>query len=190
MKNFSSIVAIVILFLFLSPTDGWSGPALEIGRQMPDLILPVPKHTAEQAYLGISDAPGTFTIQQIKADLLIIEIYSMYCPFCQSEAPRVNQLFDLIQKDPQLSRKVKLIGIGVGNSAYEVEYYKSNYKVPFPLFPDEDFTIHKQCGEVRTPYFISLKPGAGKNKITHLQAGGFESAEQFLRQVLTSAGMK
>jgi len=146
--------------------------------------LTVPKDLAARNYLGI---PGDafFTIPQIKAEVVLIEIFSMYCPYCQREAPRVNELYSVVENDSNLKGKIKIIGIGAGNSPYEVEVFKKTYKVSFPLFPDEDFTIHKACGEVRTPYFIGVKITPNNSLVVfYSKAGGFQEPRQFLKEIL------
>ncbi len=107
-----------------------------------NLRLSMPDSAASKNYLGLKGT-DTFTIPQIKADTVIIEIFSMYCPICQAEAPVVNELHRLIEKTPSLKGKVKLIGIGAGNSAFEVEVFRKKYNILFPLFPDEKFGIQK-----------------------------------------------
>jgi thiol-disulfide isomerase/thioredoxin len=160
------------------------------GEMLPVMSLPIPKSPAEKSYLGLS-GEGFFKIPQIKAKVVIIEIYSMYCPYCQKDAPGVNELYSLIENDPDLKDKIKIIGIGAGNTPFEVGMYKKTYSVPFPLFPDQDFTIHKACGEVRTPYFIVVKINEdGSHLIVHSQLGEYPGAKPFLELVLKSSGLK
>ncbi len=162
----------------------------EKGEVLPVINLPMPKNPAEKAYLGLS-GDGSFKIPQIKANVVIVEIFSMYCPYCQKDAPGINELYNLIENNSDLKNKIKLIGIGAGNSIYEVEVFKKTYTVPFPLFPDKDFTIHKACGEVRTPYFIVVKINDDKtHQIVHSQLGDYPGAEPFLELVLKSSGLK
>ena len=143
----------------------------EKGEGLPVINLPVPKDPEERNYLGLSGS-GFFKIPQIKAKAVIVEFFSMYCPICQKDAPGVNELYRLIEKNPDIKNKVKLIGIGAGNSPYEVEVYKKTYDVPFPLFPDKDFVIHQACGEVRTPYYMVVKMNDdGTHQIVHSQLG-------------------
>lgn len=58
----------------------------EKGEVLPLINLPVPKNPEERNYLGLSGS-GLFKIPQIKANAVIVEIFSMYCPFCQKDAP-------------------------------------------------------------------------------------------------------
>lgn len=152
--------------------------------------LPIPKNPEEKSYLGLSGV-GNFKIPQIKANLVLIEIFSMYCPYCQADAPKINELYQLIDNTMELKNKIKMVGIGAGNTPFEVEVYKKTYKVPFPLFPDKDFVVHKAYGEPRTPYFIVVKINDDRSyQIVHTQLGEFPGAEKFLELMLKASGLK
>jgi peroxiredoxin len=189
-KNLMFLVAMTLLFsMLVFPALAANKPP-EKGEVLPVMNLPIPKNPEERNYLGLSGS-GSFKIPQIKAKVVIIEIFSMYCPYCQKDAPGVNELFRLIETNPDIKNKIKLIGIGAGNSSYEVEVFKKTYTVPFPLFPDKDFTIHKVCGEVRTPYFMVVKINEdGTHQIVHNQLGNYPGAEPFLDLVLKASGLK
>jgi len=162
----------------------------EKGERLPVINLPIPINPDERNYLGLSGS-GLFKIPQIKAKAVIVEIFSMYCPYCQKDAPGINELYRLIENNADIKNKIKLIGIGAGNSSYEVEVFKKTYNVPFPLFPDKDFTIHKACGEVRTPYFMVVRINEdGTHQIVHNQLGNYPGAEPFLELVLKASGLK
>jgi len=191
MKKFFLYLTSVILSLsiLVFSASGANKPP-EKGEQLPAINLPIPKNPDERNYLGLSGS-GLFKIPQIKARVVIIEIFSMYCPYCQKDAPGVNELYRLVENNTDIKNKIKLIGLGAGNSSYEVEVYKKTYTVPFPLFPDKDFEIHKACGEVRTPYFMVVKINEdGTHQIVHTQLGNYPGAEPFLELVLKASGLK
>lgn len=161
----------------------------KVGDTLFDFTLPVPADRADRNYLGLSGWGKTFKMADIKATLVLIEILSMYCPFCQKEAPIVNQLYEAIEKDPAAKGKIKIVGIGAGNSAYEVEVFRKRYNVPFPVFPDPDYDIHKKCGEVRTPFFIAVKLNPnGTQEVTYARLGGFGEIPAFLDMLKKLAG--
>jgi hypothetical protein len=75
-RKFVAIVSIV-LTLSLNPALVPAKSAPRKGGAMPEISLPIPKAPAHRKYLGLS-GKGQFKIPQIKADVVIIEIFSMY----------------------------------------------------------------------------------------------------------------
>lgn len=66
----------VCLVLSIGAVGAESQPPPE-GGLLPDIVLATPKSPEHQDYLGIS-GKDTFKIPEIKAEVVIIEIFSMY----------------------------------------------------------------------------------------------------------------
>jgi thiol-disulfide isomerase/thioredoxin len=179
-----------ICFQAVPPAEPAGNGPPKKGETLPVFNLTVPKNPAHRDYLGLS-AGDTFTIPKIRASVVIVEIFSMYCPYCQREAPTVNNLYQKIVDNPKLRDKIKLIGIGAGNSSFEVGIFRQRYNIPFPLFPDEDFSIHKCIGEVRTPYFIVIKVHPdGSHKVIYSELGGLKDVDHFVQLIIDLSGLK
>jgi peroxiredoxin len=181
---------LVILFLTFNSTTFAATMSPVKGGKLPIISLPIPKNSYEKIYLGLS-GEGFFKISQIKAKGVLIKIFNLYCPICQSTASAMAELYRQIENNPDLKDKMKLIGIGAGNNLLEIEVFKQNYNIPFPIFPDENFKIHKALGEVRTPFFIALKmEGDGSHEIVHTHLGGLTDARAFLDLMVEAYGIK
>ncbi len=180
---------LALLTLIVHPVSGENKPPV-VGGVLPAFKLPAPKNLDERNYLGISGR-NYFKIPEVRANVVVIEIFSLYCPICQAYSPEVNVLYRMIEQVPEFKDRIKVIGIGAGNSTLEVDTFKEKYDVPFPLFPDQDFGIHKRLGEVRTPYFIVIKIGKDRtHKVIYSKLGDFGEAETFLQQILDASGLR
>ena len=188
-KRFVSIIAILLILVSATAIAATTQPP-QVGSSLPEMKLLKPVDAIDLQYLGLSGA-GLFSPDQVKAQALIIQIFSMYCPYCQKDAPNVNRLFDLMEHNPNLKGKIKILGIGVGNSMFEVNTFKKKYKIGFPLIPDADFKIHKIIGEVRTPYFVVVKlNGPKKLGVVYSRLGAHENIEAFLAEVVKLTDIK
>jgi thiol-disulfide isomerase/thioredoxin len=187
---FLAVIGLLLFSItFGSPSLAANLPPAKGGR-LPPIKLPIPKDSGEKKYLGLSGS-GFFRVPQIKTRVVIIEIFSMYCPQCQKIAPGIEELYRLIESDVGLKDKIKLIGIGAGNSRYEVEVFKKTFNIPFPLFPDNDFAIHEALGDVRSPYFIAIKINKnGTHEVIHSELDSFKDAETFLELMIDASGLQ
>ena len=185
-----AIKCLVIMCFAVSIFNFCPGPGLcQDNEKRLDFTLEAPADDVHKRYLGLS-TDERFSLGQINAQVVIIEIFSMYCPVCQREAANVNALFGLIQNNSTLKEKVKLIGIGAGNSSFEVDFFKEKYSIEFPLFSDSDFSIHKKIGEVRTPHFFGLAiEKKGQYSVFYSQAGEVADPERFLEILLKNSGV-
>jgi len=188
-KYFVVVMGIVLCLVVLGSSLAYdTKPPPAVGDMFPEVKFSVPGESDYRTYLGLAKG-DYFSIQDIKTKVVVVEILSMYCPHCQREAPRVNEVYDLIEKDPSLKGKVKLIGIAAGNSTYEKKVFRKRYTVPFPLFEDPDFELHDILGGVRTPYFIGVRIDNGVPRVFYSKLGGFEKADEFLKMLVGLSGL-
>lgn len=159
---------------------------------LPDVTLTVPKNTAHIQYLGLNREPGTpFRISEIDADILVIELFSMYCSYCQEAAPAVNLLYEKMEQMKRPDLKLVIIGIGANNTDLEVDTFGHGFDIVFPLFSDPDLSIYKALAGAGTPTFIGCKKGGGKKShIFFRKSGGFSDPADFLDDLLGRSGLK
>lgn len=178
---------IIVILLFLTCLSTCPLPALfaqntpDEGEMLPDLKLSLPQTTEQREYLHVDRDP--FLLSEVDCEILIIEVFSLYCPYCQKEAPNVKCLYDVISANPEIKRRVKVLGIGAGNSLFEVFAFGERYGIEFPLIPDTDYTVHKMLGEVRTPYFLVLWKKPAGWLVVYSRVGGIGDPRAFLEQI-------
>src|SRR4030043_2203655 len=112
-----SAVAFLSLFLIFSLVLGETKP-VGFAIPFPDLTFTQTLSKGEQTYLGISQKKS-FSLKEIRGNLILVEFISTYCVSCQRQTPILNELYSSIEKDPKLKEKVKVIGGPGGNHPEE-----------------------------------------------------------------------
>jgi len=141
--------------------------------------MPAPDSPQAQKYLGLKDA-APFALSNVNAKIVVIEFFNALCPHCHANAPIVNKLYKVVQEDAGL-RDVKFVGIAIGSEKSEVDAFKKNFKIPFPLFIDVDFSISAAMGGVDTPTTMIL--GASNGKVYASHVGVIKDFDGFLKEL-------
>ena len=103
----------------------------------------------------------------------------------------MNEFYQAIEQREDLKGKMKIIGIGIGNTPADVQYFKEKYKVPFPLFSDEDKSLYTALGKPRAPYFIGAKTDKdGSSQVFYSKLGAFGKPDNFLTLMLKLSGLE
>jgi hypothetical protein len=175
------------------PSSDVSPVAVEGTEQFLGIPLLAPDSEGDAGYLGIvRERTGYFLMNQIRAEVLLIQIFDMYCPHCQAAAPEVNELFNLTRRRG-LDDRLKMIGVGRGNTGFEVRTYKERYGVEFPLFGDKERKVTRRLHAdlLGTPAFIvvSMDPPSEAGVI-HMREGAFTDPKEFLKVILKTSGLE
>lgn len=182
MKKSIVAVSLVAVLIAASTSDLFAAGGLQVNSELlAGLAFQAPENPAHREYLGLAKKPE-FKLSDIKAGAVLIELFSMYCPICQSEAPVVNELFDLKEQRPELKARLKVLGVGTQNTPFEVEVFRKKYGVRFPLIPDENMSFRSVCLEdIRTPTFILVALNEkGKPRVVATHVGQIKDAKAFL----------
>ncbi len=155
-------------------SDAHIGP----GDTLPLLTSRQELSEADRKYLGIKQGgflffgSPEFSVQDIDAEVIVVEFFNCYCTSCQAQAPILNKVYAKIVEDKNLAQRVKFIGIGAGNNMREIARFKQEKEVPFPIIPDQDFSLYEAIGDPGgTPFTLIVKKSAAEAIVASAHMG-------------------
>lgn len=184
-------VALLILLLGLA----LAAPALaakpKVGDVLADPTAKVELKPADAAALGLPAGVSSIRLSQIKAEVILVKVYSLYCPRCQSEAPKVNRVFERLKASPK-AKHLAFVALAAGDTPFEVEFFRKKFQAPMPMMPDTDYVLHKALHSVGAPSYFVLRPLPGGKglKVLYFHEGAFEDENAFFQDVLRAIAPK
>ncbi|MCX5901531.1 MAG: redoxin domain-containing protein [Proteobacteria bacterium] len=187
--------AICSLFLLFAPCslNGATVCNFQSGDHFPDIAFRTDISKEDASYLGLEQSfkslfglekEGAFTLRDIGAELVIVEFINTYCTSCQAQAPVMNQVFELIEKDSHLRSHVKMLGVCAGNNPKEVDRFRREKKIRFPLISDLKFDAYEALGEpCGTPLVLLVKKSEKAAIIASSHIGLISTPLYFVQEV-------
>lgn len=154
-----------------------------------DVAFTRPQNKEGLDYLGLEGDSKTFTLSQVKAEVVIVEVFSWDCHFCQRQAPRMAQLYDLLASKGYGDR-IKIIGIGATNTDLEIRQYQDRFKIPFPLIADTDYKSYGFVGRLEIPSLsVFMRDAQGVLRLVYSKSREQRGAAAMLKDILSATGL-
>jgi len=152
----------------------------KIADQVGNLQFAAPIFPDDAKYLGLGKT-GPFTLKDIKAPYVLLDVFATTCPHCLMQAPTLNALFNMASQHPKTKEALKFVGSGAGDNELKIKAWKQMQQVPFPLLPDTDRKIFNVLKLPGTPVTVILNKD-GKVIWSHI--GALENAEATLKEII------
>lgn len=170
----AALLAVVVSASFAF--GGEPFPDLELNGQMPSVY---------EAYLETDATP--FHLSDIPAPYVLIYVFNVYCDVCGKDVPNANRVFEILD-GRGLSDRIKMIGLGLNNSLFEVNFFRNKFSVPMPAFPYPESGTKITRGKDGYPACILIRNRGGHPETVFHHDGPVENGEAFAAHVLRSAG--
>ncbi|MDD3580897.1 MAG: TlpA disulfide reductase family protein [Desulfobacca sp.] len=173
---FALLVALVSLYGLAIPG---AMAEVKVGDTLGNLQFSKPLTPEDQKYLGLAQ-DATFTLKEVNAPYVLLEAFGTNCSHCLAQAPKMNNLYNLMAQNPKLAGKVKFIAVGGGDNQFGVTMWRKQLKIPFPVLPDQDTSLTKKLNIPGTPTSMLLDKSG---KVLWVHIGAFDSAETALSEI-------
>lgn len=180
---------VCIIFLFIVEAKEKTR-IITPGDFFPEISFPMNFSKQDEEYLGFPQKflgwgkKDVFSLKDIKGDLIVLEYLNKYCFSCQLQAPIMNQVFSKVTSDGRLKDKVKFLGVGAGNNQREVESFRQEKKVPFPIVPDPKFLAYEAIGDPgATPFTLFIRKMEAGLLVAQVKVGLTKEPEKILNEI-------
>lgn len=166
------------------------GRIISPGDFFPEFSFPRTLSKQDEEYLGLPQKflgwgkKDTFSLKDIKGELIVLEYLNKYCFSCQLQAPIMNQVFSKVAGEARLKDKVKFLGVGAGNNQREVESFRQEKKVPFPIVPDPKFLAYEAIGDPgATPFTLFIRQTEAGLIVAQVKVGLTKEPQKILDEI-------
>ncbi len=141
----------LVLGVLVVGAGGASAEPIAAGKSLASIRFTAPPLPEDAAALGVKPR-GTFTVKDLGAEVILVEVIGIYCPQCHKQAPGYNSLYGRLGKG-KIKGRVAMFAVAAGGSDAEVgQARETMYR--FPVISDPTYAVHKALGEPLTPYTI------------------------------------
>ncbi|MDR3566808.1 MAG: redoxin domain-containing protein [Syntrophobacteraceae bacterium] len=181
-REFAILCQIIIcsLILFMPRTGAAFGFDAAKRFESAKVTFPAPDSTQAEKYLGLK-AMKPFTVGDVKAKVVVIEFMSALCEYCSLNSKVMNNIYKTVQENPQLAANAKVMAIGMANSDAELNAFKKQHGVLFPMLNDADGSIGTAMGNMPTPTTLIVSTATGKVLFSHV--GVIWSSDGFVKKI-------
>ena len=111
-----------------------------------------------------------------KAEYVVLTFFDLYCLACQQSADNFNLLHQRLG-DVFPSKGIEVTGIGIGDTAFELDVFQRKYKLLFRSLPDPEKTFEQPFSIRGTPTVLVFKLTGTGHKEIYRHEGRFRQSD-------------
>ena len=132
-------------------TDAQAHPQDTEAAELAGLTIGIAVGELAPDFTGTTLDGDTITLSELKGKQVLVNVFASWCGPCRVEAPHLVEVYNNLDQD-----KVEFIGLNLQERASEVEFFRDEFFIDFPLVLNEggDLTeIYRPIG-LPTTWFI------------------------------------
>ncbi len=175
-----TVLAALLIALVLPSARAFAAPILP-GQTLPDIsALPLIDRFQYDA-LGLAPSDEPVRIADIPGNILILELFNRFCFTCMHQSVEIQKFAESL-KSESLTSKIKILGIGIGNTKDDLIDFSKTMKVSFPMAPDPSFDFYYGLGDIDgAPMTFFLKKKDGRWLVADMHEGNHGAVEMMAR---------
>ncbi len=127
-----------------------------IGEPFPDMRFDALLEGPDYGRLGLDQDEGPFHLREIPGDLLVLEFFNQHCLSCQRQVAHLDSFLKTVE-ETDLAGRVRVLAVGVGNSAKSLRTFRREFAATYPIAPDRFFERFLELGDPGgTPFTVFL----------------------------------
>ena len=179
-KSLKTVLVVFVISFLMTLQPVAAENRLKSGMKLPNITLEGIDCTNQASYLGVENHDLDLELSEIPANIIVLEFFAITCPVCQAQAPVANKIYKIIQRNPDLKKDVKMFAVGVGNQQNEVEAYRKQHGVKFPLFIDPYGKSRSRYGISQIPYTMVIN---SDREVLYTHLGVIEDLDEFMEKL-------
>jgi len=181
MTRKTAILFMIVAIFPLFAAETLPAAELVIGKPIADLTADPLVIPAGYKALGLTYSQGPVRLTDIKGEFLVLELFNRYCMSCLKQAAEIQKFYQTLREE-NLSEKVSVLGIGIGNSAEDLLAFKKVVPTDFPMAPDQSFDFYYSIGDLDSaPATLFLKKQEGRWLLADAHNGIHGAVEMLAR---------
>ena len=106
------------------------------------------------------------------ADVWVLTFFDLYCVACQQSADNFARLNSILTKEKPAG-PARMLGIGTGDTAFEVDVFIKRYPLGYRCIPDPEKALASPFSIQGTPTVLVLKRAGNSWRETYRHEGRF-----------------
>lgn len=173
--------ALAAVLVFSTALAGETELCVKPGEALPELVFERLLAPEDYETLGLPRRDGPVRLSEVEGDLLVLEFFNKYCLTCWRQAPQL-EAFSRFLEPGDLGGRVRILSVGAGNSAAELEGFRREFGLTYPLAPDPAFEQFYALGEPGgTPCTALLLRRGGEWVLADFHVGFYGDVELLAR---------